>query len=76
MNQYNKKTNYNANSANSKYNQGMRLITEHYKEPAQKLIKLLLEKHDYTLDEVSKLLGISRAAVQQNWLKPIKGEDK
>lgn len=63
-----KRPNYNPNN---KFNSGLRLIVEFYKEPAQKLIKELVEKNNYNLDQIAEIIGISRDAVRDNWLKPI-----
>lgn len=65
-----KKSNYNPNSRNNKFNNGLQAIVEFYKEPAQKLMLHLLAK-GYTTEKISKIVGISRQAVETNWLKPI-----
>ena len=70
------KTNYNPRSKNNKFNSGLKQIVEFYKEPAQKLILHLMtsspKKDKYSLDDISQIIGISRDAVRQNWLRPIK----
>jgi hypothetical protein len=63
-----RKTNYNPNSRNSKFNIALKLFMEFYKEPATKLMLHLIEKHHYTQEQLAEIVGVTRQAIQQKWL--------
>lgn len=61
----------NYNKSNNKMSKGLKLIAEFYKEPTQKLIKLLIEKHGYSYEKLEPILGVSRQAIRDNWMRPV-----
>lgn len=55
----------------NKMSKALQLIAEHYKEPTQKLIIHLQKKHKYSLRDLEPIMGISRTAIRDNWLRPM-----
>lgn len=46
-------------------------IINFYKKPTYKLIKHLQAEHNYSLEKIGKVIGISKQAIQQQYLKKL-----
>lgn len=60
---------------NRTVNQALTAIFNYYKTPAVKLIRHLMEKHNYSTDKIGEIIGISGQAIRNNWTK-LPGEEK